>query len=334
LLPVLLLAAAAHAVPVVRWIDKTGKIRADALAEVTEESAIGVEVRFADGTRRAIPGTSLIDMVRESERDPVQRELLALRTHTSGKDAAFTKSALEKIRARAKEAWMKEYAAAALALLSEESGETDALEAFLVRYPSSRFGPEILRARTRIRARSDPELTDAVDTFHKTYLHLLGSNASYVQVTGVMRDLVAHVLERDVAGMTFVRNGMIERLGQDAPRNAETGDVDVVWRTCALSTKHWMALAEAVHERALLVKNGAALTATLRKIRKLKGSTSYLLPGLHSDVRRELGETLLLGGRPDEAEKEFRAAVEAAPDKARRQAAEEGSARARKASGK
>ena len=95
-----------------------------------------------------------------------------------------------------------------------------------------------------------------------------------------------------------------------------------------------MALAEAVHERALLVKNGAALTATLRKIRKLKGSTSYLLPGLHSDVRRELGETLLLGGRPDEAEKEFRAAVEAAPDKARRQAAEEGSARARKASGK
>ena len=161
LLPVLLLAAAAHAVPVVRWIDKTGKIRADALAEVTEESAIGVEVRFADGTRRAIPGTSLIDMVRESERDPVQRELLALRTHTSGKDAAFTKSALEKIRARAKEAWMKEYAAAALALLSEESGETDALEAFLVRYPSSRFGPEILRARTRIRARSNPELTDA-----------------------------------------------------------------------------------------------------------------------------------------------------------------------------
>ena len=334
LLPVLLLAAVAQARPVVRWIDKTGKIRADALAEVIEETVAGVEVRFADGTRRVVPGRSLIDMVRESERDPVQRGLLALRTHTSGKDAASTKRALEKVRAEAKDAWMQEYAAAALALLSEESGKTTALDAFLARYPSSRLGPEILRARTRIRARSIPVLTEAVDSFYKTYKQLLLANVSYVQVTGVMRDLAAHVLTRDVAAMSFVEKGLADRLTEDAPKNPETGDVDLVWHTCALSTQRWVALAVTVYERSLLVQNGTALDATLRKIRKLKARTSYLLPELHSDVCRELGETLLLGGKPDEAKNEFRAAVEAAPDRARRQAAAEGLARARKASGK
>ncbi len=310
------------------------KIRADALAEVIEESASGVRVRFADGTKRTIPGRSLIDVVRENEADPVQRQLLALRTHTSGKDTATTKKALAKIRTEAKKAWIKEYADAALALLSEESGETGELDAFVGRYPSSRFGPEILRAGTRIRAQRDPKLTDAIDTFYTTYKLLMQSNASYVEVTAAMRDLATHVLDRDVAGMTFVQKDLIDRLSKDAPRDPKTGDVDLVWHTCALSTRRWVALSVAVNERALLVKNRTPLDATLRKIRKLKARTSYLLPELHSDVCRELGETLLLDGRPDEAKNEFRAAVEAAPDRARRQAAEEGLARARKASGK
>jgi tetratricopeptide (TPR) repeat protein len=329
LLALLLLAAAARAEPVVRWIDATGKIRADELAEIIEESASKVEVRFADGTKRAIPGVSLIDVVREDQRDPGQRALLALRTHTSGKGAAVEKKELERIRAEAKEAWMKEYAAAALALSSEKSGKTDALDAFLQRYPSSRLGPEIQRARTRIQARAIPELIKAVDKYYETYLRLLQSNASYFQVTGVMRDLAVHVLERDVAGMSFVRKGMAERLSEDAPKNAKTGEIDLVWDTCARSTERWISLATAVNERAHLIRNGEKLIATLRKIRKLKRNTIYLLPGLHSDVCRELGETLLAGGQPDEAEREFRAAAEAAPDRARRHAAEQGLARAR-----
>ena len=160
--------------PSIRWLDRTGGVRAAEVARTLAESGgvIKVELKGARGTEPKVlklPIADLLDFVREDPGVAEQKQLLDSRMAVrAGFDFARARPVLDRLAAKATAPWMREYAAAAGAILARKAGEKDAakrIDAFLKEFPESRFVGEVIVERAWIVADSTEHATDKVEAF-------------------------------------------------------------------------------------------------------------------------------------------------------------------------
>jgi len=104
---------------------------------------------------------------------------------------------------------------------------------------------------------------------------------------------------------------------------------DFAGKLCARSGEKWIELDQVVRSRQEVVRLGFKPEGPRARLTKLRDRSTFLLPELASDARRELAETALLCGDRAGAEAEFAEALKVAPDRYRRALAEDGLRRAR-----
>lgn len=329
----LLLAAAAAAAPEARWIDATGGLRAARVVEVLSESVARVEVRLEGGEKIEIPGRGLLSLVREREGVELERALLEARESAAwGIDLDRARASLERALADAPAEWVREYALAARAVVAERAGEKDAaerLEAFLRDFPDSRFVPEVLLARARLRSAAEADVEKAQAPFAEANREIRRLGGPWLLVQRARVEAARAILRRFPNEADFYLDSMTGALDGAAERGEE-----IAAKICARATKAWIELERHAADRADVAARGFAPLGPLARMEKLRDVWSFLLPELASDLRRECAETLLLCDRAADAEAEFRAAEEAAPDRVRRALAADGARRAREAARK
>jgi hypothetical protein len=326
----LLAAAAAGAAPEARWIDATGGLRTARVVEVLSESVARVEVRLEGGEKVELSGRGLLSLVREREGVELERALLEAREAAAwGLDLDGARATLERVLADAPAAWVREYALAARAIVAERAGEKDAaerLEAFLRDHPDSRFVPDALLARARLRSAAETDVEKAQAPFAEANREIRRLGGPWLLVQRARVEAARALLRRFPTEADFYLDAMTGALEGAADRGEE-----VAAKICARATKAWIELERHVADRADVVARGYPPLGPLARMEKLRDVWSFLLPELASDLRRECAETLLLCNRAAEAEAEFRAAEEAAPDRVRRALAVDGARRARDA---
>ncbi|MHC4161415.1 MAG: hypothetical protein ACYSUM_04695, partial [Planctomycetota bacterium] len=164
-LVLLLLAWPAVAAPSVRWIDHLGTVHRQELQAVVAESAKEVTVRTTEGKVVTIPLFRILTLVREDDRREDERALLRAREDVAaGLRLDQARPVLDRLAATGIQPWVREYAAAARAVLAERAGEKDGqerIDRFLERHPDSRFLSAMHLAAARLRARA-PDLKDPI----------------------------------------------------------------------------------------------------------------------------------------------------------------------------
>ncbi|MGH7162260.1 MAG: hypothetical protein ACREID_02150 [Planctomycetota bacterium] len=327
-----LLAPTALAAPCVRWIDERGDYRAERVAEVLFESASEVVVRSRDGATLTIPGRSLLDLVREREDVAEERELLeARRAALAGENLEWARPVLDRA-ARApgdEKAWVREYAAAARAILAERAGEPDCLERldrFLEHHATSRLAPWVVVSRARAQARPIADLPKMSGRFFKAAQQIDAMAGPRVIQLDAFVESARAVLRRGDTEEPLFLTEVEKRF-----TSLRDGTDEIALKLCAESAREWVRLHHARHIRAQAVASGVKPFGALQRIRGVRDSCTFLLPELVWEARHEMAETLRLCGDAEGAAGEFAAAVDAAPDSWRRGRSEEGLARAKAA---
>jgi len=154
----LALAGSVRAAPVLRWLDATGGFHAAGVKRLIEESGTSLKVELeplASEPQKprvlTIPLTTVLEFVREDDRDEEQKRLLGARTLVrAGVDLKAASATLDLLSEKGREEWVREYAAAFRAIAGRKLAERDAakrMTAFLRAHPKSRFVCEVLRER-------------------------------------------------------------------------------------------------------------------------------------------------------------------------------------------
>lgn len=310
--------------PYVRWIDEKGDIHVDELREVIEETPSEARVRLADGSLRTVRMARVLDFFREREDQVEERALLdARRDAEAGIRLDAARLTLDRLAGGGSQPWIREYAAAARAVLADRAQEADALtrlQRFLEDYPRSRFQSECSLAAARVRGRAH--------------------GGEFVKATGELR--VAHDRIIELEGPLLLRFRTL-RYGSELllpyqPINfkpfffeptyemlmKETGDgkdygafvlveAEAKW-TMLLVQQHYAADEEAA---------GRKPKGSLQEVRKMRDAASLDLPEVRSDLERELGRLMLACGDKEGARGAWERARDLAPDPRRREAAEE-----------
>jgi len=318
----LLLCAPVAAAPYVRWIDKKGEIHVDALAGILEESPSEVRVRLADGPEQVVPVARILDLVREGDEQEEERALLeARRDVAAGLRLDAARPVLDRLAADGSAAWVREYAAAARALLAEAAREEDAaerLQRFLDDHPRSRLVSDAISAQARVKARAlGDHLPKAIAVLEEGQRRVEELQGPLALRHRSLRD----VMERMVAfhpddALEFVGPAYDEMLGK-AERGGDFGiyllvEGDMKWAVLLLHR----------HQAELEEKAGRRPYAALHELERVNDRSTLDLPEVRSDIKREMARMMAACGRKEEARKALEEAKELAPDPRRREMAE------------
>jgi len=168
LLALLASASLLLASPRVRWVDKEGAVHDEPIEEVLSESPSAVKVRLTGGEAIEIDCRRLVDLVREDEEDPEQRELYLARLAIAAEESSDeVRATLDRFAVR--KGWMGEYASATRAFLAardNEQGSGDRVAAFEGAYPESRFRNDMELARAYLESHAGNDM----DTFLNPFL--------------------------------------------------------------------------------------------------------------------------------------------------------------------
>jgi len=194
------LAGTVLASPSLRWLDETGGFHAAAVKRLLEETATSLKVELAAASDAAdakpqvftIPMIRVLEFVREDTKDEEQKRLLEARTAVAAgvelKEACVT---LDRLSAKAREPWVREYAAAFRAIAANRRGEEDALKritAFLRAYPKSRFVCDAIRARAWTESLAITNVRKLMAPFADAFHEIGERGGSYVTLYGCIRD--------------------------------------------------------------------------------------------------------------------------------------------------
>jgi len=322
LLFLLALAPVAAAAPSVRWIDKLGNVHREGVAEVAEESTRQVKLKLANGEFTTLPTFRLLSFVRERDRVAEERALLAARLDVgAGLRLDEARPVLDRLAASGREAWVREYAAAARAELAERAGEPDAkkrLDAFLKAHPESRFVSRIHLARARIESRTTLKEPPLVITPFEEAFHRIGQAGgpavdrfhAYVEAARRMYE----EFEDEV-------NNFLTYIGAELDRELEE-ETDAGVLLVSESCHVWAHLLVRKGQARVRAEKGQQPRIELREVRRLRDRSRLLLPELRCDLNLQVGILARACGREDEAKAALEQARKLAPDPLRRAAVE------------
>ncbi len=313
----LLTAATAIAEPYVRWIDATGGYKRAPVTEVLGESLTEVRVRLADGTIEVIPGRSFLELVREREGVEEEGELYDARESVVwGTELEAAQRIFDRLLDRHHEGWIHEYAAAHRAILAQKLQEGDALarlDTFLGTHPQSRFRPSVLYARAAILALDAPNAAMAMKKFVDAVVEVREAGGPRIAESLGYLEVTLYMLRKFPTEGNFIVTTM-----QSTLENVEEKRTDMPSKICAASAREWIRLATLTRTRDEVVALAKRPYGPAERMVKVREATGFLLPELASDAAREIGETLLLCERPEDALRHLRAALEYAPDRRRK----------------
>ncbi len=323
LLCLLLLGLPASAAPFVRWIDEKGDIHVDEVREILAESPSEVRARLPDGSERTVPVARVINVVRESDERDEERALLdARRDVEAGMRPDAARKTLDRLARDGSLPWIREYAAAARAILAERSREEDSLarlQRFVEEYPQSRFQSDaalaLARARGLARMPAVSKATGELRVAHDRIIELKGPLALRFRT---LRDGTEMVLPHQPYNIGYFFGNAHQDL------MAETGDGKDYGALLLLEAEaKWaMLLVQQRYAKDEEAK-GRPPFAALQEVKKLLAGASLDLPEVRSDLEREAGRLMLLCGEKEGARGALERARDLAPDPRRREAAEE-----------
>jgi len=320
-LVLLLLACPAFAAPSVRWIDRLGTVHRQELKAVVAESAREVTVKTTEGKVVTVPLLRILTLVREDDRREDERALLRAREDVAaGLRLDQARPVLDRLAAADAPPWIREYAAAARAVLAERAGEKDAqqrIDRFLAQHPDSRFISAVYVAAARLRAR-DPDRKDPfevvlakasekVDELQGPMLVRFGAVVEIVRLSLVLDPKNVHMHKDFAAGLL----------------HEKTTDVkDMAVHIVAKSCDAWIKLAHMLDIAEKVTALGRKPHGSLVRVGRMCKWYREYLPEMRSDLHRELGLLKVACGDPAGARAEFEKARNLAPDRVRREAAE------------
>jgi len=319
-----LLLVALPTTPYVRWIDEKGDVHVEILSEVLEESPSETRVRLVDGSERTVRMARVIDMVRENADRKEERALLdARRDVAAGIRPDASRETLDRLARDGSEPWIREYAAAARAILAERTREKDAgerVERFLEEYPHSRFQSDTVVARARLLARSRRmDVRKAIADLHAGYDRIAELEGPLALRFRILQDGSELILRYQPEGLHDVfldpTEGWLLHETGDGKDYGAFLLVGAAAKWAQLLEQQWCAARDAEHKRE---PRGA-----LEEVKKLRDRAGLDLPEVRSDIERELGSLMLLCGDKEGARGAWEHARDLAPDPRRREAAEE-----------
>ncbi len=322
LIVVLSVAAATLAgAPSIRWIDHTGGVRAADVVRTLAESdgVIKVELKGATPekpTLLELPIADLLEFVREDPRVAEQKQLLEARMAVrAGFDFDRARPILDRLVAKATAPWMREYAAAARAILARKAGEKDAakrIDAFLKKFPESRFVGEVIIERAWIVADSKEHATDKVEAFGDAFREIRRRNGPHFvayRCVPLAAALNARVNAQKMVTMRRAALGTLEEKHGDAPMT------EMAVRYTAQTTFD-IAVFATGWRRAIEAEVDAA--PFLKSIGALVDGDSLMLAEVRVDGRIELAALAAAIGKPELARTYLLAAKEIPAGVARR----------------
>jgi hypothetical protein len=309
--------------PFVRWIDEKGDIHVDLVSEVLEESPSEVRVRMKDGSESVVRMARVIDMVRENEERAEEKELLAARRDVAAgilTDAG--RATLDRLAKDGSEPWIREYAAAARALLADAARDEDAadrLKRFVEEHPRSRFVSDCVLAQARVRGRAHGsafvKATGEMRVAHDRIAEIDGPLALRFRT---LRDGTELVIPHQPINYTYFFGATYEGLVK------ETGDGKDYGAYLLLEAQaKWAFLLVEQRNAREEETAGRKPLGPLQEVKKLRDKSGLDLPEVRSDLERELGRLMVLCGDKEGARGAFERARDLAPDPRRREAAEE-----------
>jgi len=313
--------AALAGAPSIRWIDRTGGVRAAEVARTLEESGgmVEVELKGARGTEPKVlklPIADLLEFVREDPGVAEQKQLLESRMAVrAGLDFDRARPILDRLAAKATAPWMRDYAAAARAVLARKSGEKDAekrIDAFLKDFPESRFVGEVIIERAWIVAASREHATDQVEAFGDAFKEIRrrkGPHFVAYRCVPLGAALNARVNAYPMVAMRRATLGTLEDEHADAPMTEMTVryTARLTFDTAVFATG-WRRAIEADIDA----------TPFLKSIGALVDNDSLMLGEVRVDGRVELAALAVAIGKPELARTYLLAAKEIPAGVARR----------------
>jgi hypothetical protein len=320
-LVLLLLAWPAVAAPSVRWIDRVGTVRRQDVQKVVTESVSEVSLRTTEGKGLTLPVSRILTLIREDDQRAEERSLLHARQDVAaGLRLDQARPVLDRLATSGTQPWIREYAAAARALLAERAGEKDArarIDRFLGDHAESRFVSAMHVAVGRLRAR-DPGLKDPLEgVLVETSVKVAKLQGPLLLRLGVVVDGMRIVTERESEILLMYPKFVSGFLADNTGRTEDPG-VHLVAHSC----QAWATLVRLLHEGKRVIAHGNRPSAALADARRLRDGSTLWLPELRSDVHRELGFLMVACGDPAGARAELEKARNLAPDRVRREAAE------------
>ena len=280
---------------------------------------IKVELKGARGTEPKVlklPIADLLDFVREDPGVAEQKQLLDSRMAVrAGFDFARARPVLDRLAAKATAPWMREYAAAAGAILARKAGEKDAakrIDAFLKEFPESRFVGEVIVERAWIVADSTEHATDKVEAFGDAFKEIRrrkGPHFVAYRCVPLAAALNARVNAHSMVPMRRATLGTLKDEHADAPMTEMT--VRYTARTTfdtAVFAIGWRRAIEADIDA----------TPFLKPIGALVDGDSLMLAEVRVDGRVELAALATALGKPELARTYLLAAKEIPAGVARR----------------
>jgi hypothetical protein len=309
--------------PFVRWIDEKGDIHVDLVREGLEESPSEVRVRLADGSEKTVRMARVIDMVRENEEREEEKDLLeARRDVAAGILTDAGRKTLDRLAKDGSQPWIREYAAAARALLAEAARDEDAaarLKRFVEEYPRSRFQSECALAQARIRGRAHGSaIVKATGELRVAYDRIVEIDGPLALRFRTLRDGAELVIPHQANNIEYFFGPTREGLSK------ETGDGKDYGAFVLLEAQaKWGQLLVEQHAAGEQIAAGRKPYGALQEVKQLRDRANLDLPELRSDLERELGRLMLACGDKEGARGAFERARDLAPDPRRREAAED-----------
>jgi hypothetical protein len=325
-LVLLLLAWPAVAAPSVRWIDHLGTVQHEELRKVVAESGTEVTVRTLEGKVLTLPVTRILTLIREDDRREEERKLLRAREDAvAGLRLDKARPVLDRLALSGGQPWIREYAAAARALLAERAGEKDArkrIDGFLERHTGSRFASAMYVAIARLRT-GDPENPAPIeDVLMETFDKIVELKGPLLLRFGVVVEGTRMLIAREPENVSLYPS-FVSKFLEDSTAETKDPGVHLVAQSC----RAWASLVLFLHEGKQTAKLGRKPASALAEVRRLRDQSRLRLPELRSDVQRELGLLMVACDDPKGARTELEKARKLAPDRARREAAERALAR-------
>ncbi len=287
LLALLASASLLLAAPRVRWVDKKGSVHDEPVSEVLSESPSAVKVRLPDGQEIEIDCRRLVDLVREDEEDPEQRELYLARLAVAAEESSDDiRATLDRFAVR--KGWMGEYASATRAFLAareNEKGSGDRVSAFESAYPESRFLNDMELARAYLESHAGDDIDTLINPFLGAWERIEKRGGPVLLQWRGMLAGTRVVKKRELIPIKMFLGTFAGRVREIAALNKEDAAVTILGESALrwaelLIAHDWHGLMREPTYRPIPVRT------TLRSC--LVGAGSLLLPDVLCDLEYEL----------------------------------------------
>lgn len=310
------LSGAVYAAPSIRWIDKTGGVRASVVAKTISEAKGVAHVELADGVATKIPFRALLEWVREDEKKAEQMALLDARMRVrAGVRIKGVAAVLDGLATKGSAPWIREYALAARAILAVREQAADATkraDSFFKTYPTSRFGAELILERAHAEASPATTAKKGIGTY-LTAFKAIQSQGGPVRVQfrcfdGCARFNARYAVESHRELLKLLRAEVAAAFPQKG----------LLAGTVELSSEADMQVAMLDVQAANARSVGLSIDGLAREYRQQTERTELNLPATRAAPWFRLGEIELVVGHLEIARKHFQRATKLDPSWARR----------------